>query len=81
MLQTNVPGIGGASIQSPDFARTCSLPLLSCIKTVSTPKFVCGAKPKRAYAKPLARGQMVYYPASTAQDEAEARFGVAPHFA
>ena len=32
-----------------------------------------------AYAKPLARGQMVYYPASTAQDEAEARFGVAPH--
>jgi isopenicillin N synthase-like dioxygenase len=32
-----------------------------------------------AYAKPLARGQMVYYPASTVQDEAEARFGVAPH--
>jgi isopenicillin N synthase-like dioxygenase len=32
-----------------------------------------------AYAKPLARGQMVYYPASTAQDEKEARFGVAPH--
>lgn len=32
-----------------------------------------------AYAKPLARGQMVYYPASTAQDESEARFGVAPH--
>jgi hypothetical protein len=31
------------------------------------------------YAKPLARGQMVYYPASTARDEAEARFGVAPH--
>ena len=32
-----------------------------------------------AYAKPLARGQMVYYPASTARDEKEARFGVAPH--
>ena len=30
----------------------------------------------KAYAKPLARGQMVYYPAST-QDDAEARFGVA----
>ena len=33
----------------------------------------------KAYAKPLARGQMVYYPASTLQDDAEARFGVAPH--
>ena len=33
----------------------------------------------KAYAKPLARGQMVYYPASTPQDYAEARFGVAPH--
>ena len=33
----------------------------------------------KAYAKPLARGQMVYYPASTPQDDAEARFGVAPH--
>jgi len=32
-----------------------------------------------AYAKPLARGQMVYYPASTEADEAEERFGVAPH--
>ncbi len=32
-----------------------------------------------AYAKPLARGQLVYYPASTAKDEAEQRFGVAPH--
>jgi len=32
-----------------------------------------------AYAKPLARGQLVYYPPSTAQDEAETRFGVAPH--
>ena len=32
-----------------------------------------------AYAKPLARGQLVYYPPSTAQDEAEERFGVAPH--
>ena len=33
----------------------------------------------KAYAKPLARGQMVYYPASTPQDDAEDRFGVAPH--
>lgn len=32
-----------------------------------------------AYAKPLARGQLVYYPASTQADEAEERFGVAPH--
>jgi isopenicillin N synthase-like dioxygenase len=32
-----------------------------------------------AYAKPLARGQLVYYPASTAEDEAMERFGVAPH--
>lgn len=32
-----------------------------------------------AYAKPLARGQLVYYPASTEKDEAEQRFGVAPH--
>ena len=32
-----------------------------------------------AYAKPLARGQLVYYPASTDADEAEERFGVAPH--
>ena len=32
-----------------------------------------------AYAKPLARGQLVYYPASTKEDEAEERFGVAPH--
>ena len=32
-----------------------------------------------AYQKPLARGQLVYYPASTKTDEAEERFGVAPH--
>ena len=32
-----------------------------------------------AYEKPLARGQLVYYPASTAKDEADERFGVAPH--
>ncbi len=32
-----------------------------------------------AYAKPLARGQLVYYPASTKTDEAKERFGVAPH--
>jgi len=31
------------------------------------------------YKQPLARGQLVYYPPSTSQDEAEARFGVAPH--
>ena len=31
------------------------------------------------YEKPLARGQLVYYPPSTAADEAEQRFGVAPH--
>ncbi|MEO9825271.1 MAG: 2-oxoglutarate and iron-dependent oxygenase domain-containing protein [Paracoccaceae bacterium] len=31
------------------------------------------------YASPLARGQMVYYPPSTSADEAEQRFGVAPH--
>lgn len=34
---------------------------------------------KAAYSKPLARGQLVYYPPSTAEDEAEQRFGVAPH--
>ena len=32
-----------------------------------------------AYTKPLARGQLVYYPVSTEADEAEERFGVAPH--
>lgn len=32
-----------------------------------------------AYQKPLARGQLVYYPPSTQNDEAEERFGVAPH--
>jgi isopenicillin N synthase-like dioxygenase len=31
------------------------------------------------YQKPLARGQLVYYPPSTTADEAEERFGVAPH--
>jgi len=34
---------------------------------------------KAAYAKPLARGQLVYYPPSSEADEAEERFGVAPH--
>jgi isopenicillin N synthase-like dioxygenase len=33
----------------------------------------------QAYEKPLARGQLVYYPASTAADDAKERFGVAPH--
>lgn len=32
-----------------------------------------------AYEKPLARGQLVFYPPSTASDEAEERFGVAAH--
>lgn len=31
------------------------------------------------YVKPLARGQLVYYPPSSAEDDAEERFGVAPH--
>lgn len=31
------------------------------------------------YARPLARGQAVYYPPRTPEDEAEGRFGVAPH--
>ncbi|MFK7967091.1 MAG: isopenicillin N synthase family dioxygenase [Burkholderiaceae bacterium] len=31
------------------------------------------------YEFPLARGQLVYYPPSTVGDEAEKRFGVAPH--
>jgi isopenicillin N synthase-like dioxygenase len=31
------------------------------------------------YEKPLARGQLVFYPPSTASDEADERFGVAPH--
>jgi len=34
---------------------------------------------KAYYQKPLARGQLVYYPPSTESDEAEERFGVAPH--
>lgn len=33
----------------------------------------------QAYAKPLARGQMVYYPPSTPADEAQQRYGVAAH--
>jgi len=31
------------------------------------------------YQKPLARGQLVYYPPSQASDERDQRFGVAPH--
>jgi len=31
------------------------------------------------YKKPLARGQLVYYPPSQTDDEREQRFGVAPH--
>lgn len=31
------------------------------------------------YTEPLARGQLVYYPVSTASDESEQRFGSAPH--
>jgi isopenicillin N synthase-like dioxygenase len=33
----------------------------------------------KAYERPLARGQLVYYPPSTEFDEAEERFGVAAH--
>jgi isopenicillin N synthase-like dioxygenase len=33
----------------------------------------------QAYEKPLARGQLVYYPPSSAADEDEQRFGVAAH--
>lgn len=33
----------------------------------------------QAYERPLARGQLVYYPPSTQSDEAEQRFGVAAH--
>jgi len=32
-----------------------------------------------AYETPMARGQLVYYPPSSLKDEAEERFGVAPH--
>jgi len=31
------------------------------------------------YTKPLGRGQLVYYPPSEGDDEAEGRFGAAPH--
>lgn len=31
------------------------------------------------YTSPMARGQLVYYPVSTAKDESEERFGSAPH--
>lgn len=34
---------------------------------------------RAAYQAPMARGQLVYYPPSTEGDEAEQRFGVAPH--
>ena len=34
---------------------------------------------ENCYVNPLARGQLVYYPPTTSQDEAEKRFGVAPH--
>ncbi|ODP34471.1 isopenicillin N synthase family oxygenase [Pandoraea sp. ISTKB] len=33
----------------------------------------------KRYTSPMARGQLVYYPVSTASDEAEERFGSAPH--
>jgi isopenicillin N synthase-like dioxygenase len=33
----------------------------------------------QCYQKPLARGQLVFYPPSTNKDDAEQRFGVAPH--
>lgn len=34
---------------------------------------------EQRYTSPMARGQLVYYPVSTAQDESEQRFGSAPH--
>lgn len=34
---------------------------------------------RAAYERPLARGQLVYYPPSSPTDEGERRFGVAPH--
>lgn len=34
---------------------------------------------QHAYQNPMARGQLVYYPPSSSADEAEQRFGVAPH--
>jgi isopenicillin N synthase-like dioxygenase len=34
---------------------------------------------ERRYTSPMARGQLVYYPVSTADDEREERFGSAPH--
>lgn len=34
---------------------------------------------ENVYKKPLARGQLVFYPPSTQMDEREERFGVAPH--
>ena len=33
----------------------------------------------KRYQTPMARGQLVYYPVSTAQDEKEERYGSAPH--
>lgn len=41
-----------------------------------------GARPDffaSRYTSPMARGQLVYYPVSAAQDEREQRFGSAPH--
>ncbi len=50
--------------------------VLSAIATgFDTPKDFFDSR----YDFPLARGQLVYYPPSTAGDEAEQRFGVAPH--
>ncbi|MCJ0764632.1 isopenicillin N synthase family dioxygenase [Variovorax terrae] len=34
---------------------------------------------EQRYTSPMARGQLVYYPVSTAKDESEERFGSAPH--
>ena len=51
-------------------------------KVMSAIAVSLGAKPdffESRYVSPLARGQMVYYPPSTSADEAEQRFGVAPH--
>ena len=51
-------------------------------KVLSAIAIGLGAEPdffKKRYTSPLGRGQLVYYPVSTAADEAEERFGSAPH--
>jgi len=59
-----------------DAVQTVGLKLLSAIAV--------GLKVRadffaQRYTSPMARGQLVYYPVSTAQDEQVERFGAAPH--